>query len=159
MIEAVRDELFEYMVESHRLLDLRYQRLLDAMVVGAPEVRELWTQLDHELLAHMEGEERYVLPAFARFDREEAVALLQDHGRVRVQLLELGVAVDLHALRYERSLELVELLRAHGAREERVLYRWADRALDPSLTRAVFRHVQSPRLAPEKAEKAVAHAT
>ncbi|CAN5360625.1 hypothetical protein BH11MYX1_BH11MYX1_09870 [soil metagenome] len=150
MTVAHRDELFEYMVESHRLLDIRYQRLLDAMAVGAPEVCELWTQLDHDLLSHLEGEERYVLPAFAHFDREEAVALLQEHGRVRVQLLELGVAVDLHELRHKRSIELVELLRAHAAREENLLYRWADRELDPSLKRSVLEHVACDRVAPEE---------
>jgi hypothetical protein len=121
--------LYTYMIRSHQMLEELYLQVLDAMSIEAPTLRELWTTLDRELRAHMEAEERFVLPAFARVDREEAVALLRDHGHVREQLLELGVAIDLHAIRYERSHELVERLRVHAAREERLLYRWADQHL------------------------------
>ena len=100
----------------------------------------LWTQFDHELLSHMEAEERFVLPTFARVDAEEALSLLREHGVIRAQLLELGVAVDLHLARYTRALELVELLRAHAGREDNLLYRWADQNLDDSLVAAALAH-------------------
>jgi hypothetical protein len=128
------------MTRSHQYLDDLYTRLLDAMEANAPDVGELWTELDHSLHAHMEAEERFVLPAFARVDRDEAVTLLRDHGKIREQLLELGVAVDLHAIRHIRSLEFIELLRAHAGREENLLYRWADQQLDQSLVEAALAH-------------------
>jgi Hemerythrin HHE cation binding domain len=135
------DTLVGYMTGHHEHLNQLYARLLDALAVNAPDVRDLWTELDHELLAHMEAEERFVLPAFARIDRDEAVAILREHGRIRELLLELGIAVDLHYIRFERSREFIETLRAHAAREDRLLYRWADQKLDPSLVEATRRHI------------------
>lgn len=133
-------DLFTYMVRSHQALGNLYDCLLEAMEVDAPTLRDLWSQLDRGLTAHMEAEERFVLPSFAKVDRAEAVALLRDHGQIRELLLELGVAVDLHELRYERSRELVELLRSHAGREDNLLYRWADQNLDTALAQAAIAH-------------------
>ena len=129
------------MIESHEHLNTLFSQLLDALAANAPDARELWTKLDHELLAHMEAEERFVLPAFARIDREEALALLREHGRIREQLLELGVAVDLHCIRLEQSRAFIETLRAHAGREDNLLYRWADTRLDARLGEATRRHI------------------
>src|SRR3569623_1494208 len=110
------------------------------MEADAPDVQALWTQLDHEMIAHMEAEERYVLPRFAHVDADEAMALLREHVTIRSQLLDIGVAVDLHAARYTRALDLVEQLRAHAGREDRLLYRWAVLNLDASLVTAAMAH-------------------
>src|SRR5689334_3535632 len=92
----IESSIYNYMLRSHRHLEDQYCRVLEALEVGAPELRALWAELEHEVLAHLEAEERYVVPAFARVDREEALALLREHGQVREYLLELGVAIDLH---------------------------------------------------------------
>jgi hypothetical protein len=130
-----------FMMEDHERLDRLFGRLLDALESNAPDVRDLWTELDDGLLAHMEAEERFMLPSFARIDREEAVALARAHGRIREQLLELGVALDLHCLRLEQARDFIQTLRAHAEREDNLLYRWADARLDPSLIDAVRRHI------------------
>jgi len=132
--------LYAYMVKSHQYLDDLYGELLDALAANAPDLGEVWTKFEHTLLAHMEAEERFVLPSFAKVDRPEAIALIRDHGMFREQLLELGVAVDLHAIRYERSREFVDRLRAHGAREDNLLYRWADEHLEIALATAALAH-------------------
>jgi len=135
------DHLTQFMTASHRHLDQVFSNLLGALEVNAPDVRELWTELDHGLAAHMEAEERYVLPVFARVDPDEAVALLREHGEIRQQLLELGVAVDLHSIRFEQSRRFIAALRAHADREDRLLYRWADERLDRSLIAAAHHHL------------------
>ncbi|CAN5894040.1 hypothetical protein BH11MYX3_BH11MYX3_12120 [soil metagenome] len=112
------------------------------MRVNAPDVPALWTKLDHGLLSHMEAEERYVLPAFARVDRAAALEVLREHGQIRAMLLELGVAVDLHSIRFEQSEELIRLLRAHASTEDNLLYRWADQRLDDALRAATRRHAE-----------------
>ncbi|MDX2091577.1 MAG: hemerythrin domain-containing protein [Kofleriaceae bacterium] len=132
---------YAYMIEHHALLEKKFEALLDAMRHDAADVGSLWTEVDHGLLAHMEAEERYVLPAFARVDRAAAAELLREHGEIRQLLLELGVAVDLHQLRYERSQTFVQMLRAHAGREDNLLYRWADERLDLALRRRVLAHV------------------
>ena len=135
------DTLVAFMTENHARLDRIYEQLIEALAANAPEARELWTALDHGLLAHMEAEERFVLPAFARVDRDEAVALLREHGKLREQLLELGIAVDLHFIRLDQGRAFIETLRAHAGREDRLLYRWADERLDAALVDATRRHL------------------
>lgn len=130
--------LYAYMMRSHEQLRDQVTRLLAAMQANArTDVTTLWNELEHKLLDHMEAEERFVLPAFAHVDYGEATELLRDHGRIRENLLELGIAVDLHCIRFERSQEFIELLLRHAEREERLLYRWADDRLSPDIAQAV----------------------
>ncbi len=135
------DTIYAFMTAHHARLEVVFDRLLDAMAAGAPEARELWTELDHGLLAHMEAEERYVLPAFATVDHAAARELLGEHAQIREQLLELGVAMDLHHLRFETSEQFIRLLRSHAAREDHLLYQWADARLDQHLRDAARRHM------------------
>jgi hypothetical protein len=137
--------LYNHMLRDHHHLEDEYCRLLEAIEVDAPTVRELWTELEHGLLAHMEAEERYMLPAFATVDRVEALALLREHGQIRELLLELGVAIDLHLLRFERSKEFIAALRAHASREDKLLYRWADKHLTSTQAAAAISFAGRPR--------------
>src|ERR1051325_6658579 len=89
--------LYAYMERSHEQLRDQVTRLLAAMQANArADVITLWNELEHKLLDHMEAEERFVLPTFAHIDYGEATALLREHGLIRENLLELGIAVDLH---------------------------------------------------------------
>jgi len=137
------ESLYNFMTANHARLETQFECLLDAMAVNAPDARELWTELDHGLLAHMEAEERYVIPGFATVDRAAARELLDEHAQIRAQLLELGVAMDLHCLRFETSQELIRLLRSHAAREDHLLYRWADTRLDEGLRRSARAHAMA----------------
>ena len=134
--------LYRYLTHSHDDLRDLLVRLLAAMEANAREdVRSLWTELDHGLLAHMEAEERFVLPVFAHVDQDEARALLREHGLLREQLLQLGVAVDLHCIRFESSRVFADLLAHHAGREEQLLYRWAQEHLEPEAVERVKRHL------------------
>jgi hemerythrin-like domain-containing protein len=142
------------MTSSHDYLRDLLARLLSAMEFNAREdVSALWTELDHGLRAHMEAEERFVLPVFAHIDREEAQALLREHGLLREELLQLGVAVDLHCARYARSLEFATLLARHAVREENLLYRWADERLPAETIGRVKQHVAAASLAAQGAPR------
>ena len=126
------------MMRSHEQLGDQFTRLLTAMEANdRADVTTLWNELDHKLLDHLEAEERFVLPAFAHVDQGEATALLREHGLIRESLLELGIAVDLHYIRYEKSQQFIDLLIRHAEREERLLYRWADDRLSPGVIQAV----------------------
>lgn len=133
-------DLYTFMVRSHHHLEELYSQLLAAMDANAADVHAIWTRFDHELLSHMEAEERFVLPMFAHVDANEAQSLLREHGVIRAQLLEIGVAIDLHEARYARAVELVERLRAHEGCEDHLLYRWADQNLDEALVAATLAH-------------------
>jgi hemerythrin-like domain-containing protein len=130
--------LHAYMTHNHEELREEAARLVAAMQANdRADVSTLWNELENKLLNHMEAEERFVLPSFAHVDRDGATALLRDHGLIRENLLELGIAVDLHYIRYDRSREFIELLLRHAEREERLLYRWADDHLSPGAVQAV----------------------
>ena len=140
---ASSDSLYTFMTYNHARLEQQFDSLLDAMAAGSPDARTLWTELDHGLLAHMEAEERYVIPAFATVDRAAARELLDEHAQIRAQLLELGVAMDLHHLRFETSQEFIRILRSHAAREDNLLYRWADTRLDAQLQSSAREHAMA----------------
>jgi hypothetical protein len=140
---SVESSLCAYMRWSHRHLDDLHGRLLEAVSVNAPGLRHLWTELERGLLAHMEAEERFVLPVFARAHAGEAVALLREHGRFREYLLEFGVEIDLHVIRFKRASEFIEALRSHARREDERLYPWTDKQLDVGLACAAVDHASS----------------
>ena len=134
--------IYLYLTRSHTYLRELLGRVLGAMEANAQDdVRTLWNELDHGLLSHMEAEERFVLPVFAHVDPDETRALLREHGLIREQLLELGIAVDLHSARYHSSHEFAALLDRHGGREETLLYRWADERLAPETIARVQTHM------------------
>lgn len=57
--------------------------------------------------------------------------LTGEHAQIRSALSEMGVAIELHALREEAVTALLGLLRAHGRREDETLYRWTALAALP----------------------------
>lgn len=130
--------LYAYLKRSHELMRDRAGSLFTAMQANArSEVATLWNELERKLLDHMDAEERFVLPALAHVDYGEASELLREHGLIRQQLLELGVAVDLHFIRYENSQQFLDVLLQHAEREERLLYRWAEERLAPEDVQAI----------------------
>jgi hypothetical protein len=81
----------------------------------------------------MELEERDLFPAFTTVNAPEAAALLHEHDRIRQRLLDLGIGVDLHLTRDYQVEEFIRDLRAHAAREDALLYQWAQRELHPTV--------------------------
>ena len=90
----------------------------------ASELVRVWREFEAGLRAHLEVEEAELFPLLP--DRAERTALERDHERFREQLDELGLQVEVHAIRKESVDTLCEALRAHAAREDAVLYRVAD---------------------------------
>ena len=127
----IESSFFNYMIRVHGRHEDLCAQLLDGIASRSPRARQFWTELDESLRSHMDAEERYVLPAFGRIDREEALALVREHGRIREQLLEIGIAIDLHEL--APAQQFIAMLREHAAREDKLMYRWANEKLDPKL--------------------------
>lgn len=116
---------------DHARLEKICDELLAAYRSGEWEqVRKQWDVLEPALRTHMDTEELDVFPELRAIDHDEADALLADHAELRRLLGTLGVAIDLHAVPLGDAQELIARLRAHGAREESLLYPWMDTALD-----------------------------
>lgn len=115
------------------------RRLLDAFSLDDREqVRALWTEFECGLEAHMEAEERHLMPLLATLSERETRILLEEHARIRAQLAELGVGVDLHLVRLEAAQAFIDHLRQHAAHEDTLLYKRADETLDDGTRRGVF---------------------
>lgn len=128
--DAPHGSLREAMLLDHRRLERMFAPLCSAFEADAAEAATLWTQLDAALERHFQMEEREIFPALARRNAHEAEGLASEHADIRRQLLVLGVGVDLHITRLEVVRALVRKLRAHAAREDALLYRWAEQHLD-----------------------------
>lgn len=113
--------------QDHARIEALYEALMDAFRADAREaVLQLWAVLERALLGHMDAEERWVLPAFARVDPLEAAALLEEHGNLRSRLADLGIGVELHAIPEGVATRFAETLRAHARRENVLLHRWIE---------------------------------
>jgi hypothetical protein len=120
------------LIRDHERLDGLFAELLQAFrTEDWATVRAAWTHFETGLLAHLDAEERYLLPLFARAEPGEAAELRAEHGAFRKLLAELGVGVDLHAVSLAVADALVSALRAHALREDVLFYRWAGRHVAP----------------------------
>jgi hypothetical protein len=90
-------------------------------------VRRHLEDLEVRVFEHIEAEERHLIFRYMEEDPDDARAIWQEHAALRRSLTQLGIAVDLLALRVEDVRVFVETLRAHGRRESAGLYRWAAR--------------------------------
>ena len=113
----------------------RLERALDAMLAGAErgdwqDLQRRWTSFGRELTRHMDAEEIRIISGFGREHPREARTLLDDHARIRAQLTELGLELELGNATVERAHGFMIDLREHAAREDAVLYPWAARGLD-----------------------------
>lgn len=115
------------LLQDHHALAQHLTQLTCALEGGDPgDVAEVWTQFERSLRDHIDTEERCLFPLVASAHRTEIEQLRLEHQRIRCAMGELGVAVDLHALRKASVDELVLYLLAHAAREEHSLYQWVD---------------------------------
>jgi hypothetical protein len=145
-----RAGLRSQLTRDHERLERLFEVLIAAFDADArQDAARLWGELERGLSAHMDFEERHVLPAFCAVDRVEAEDLLREHHLIRCRLTDLGVGVDLHLLRVEVVADFIALLRAHARREDALLYRWAEREL-PASEQALF----LPGSPPEPAARA-----
>jgi hemerythrin-like domain-containing protein len=123
------------MLPSHRPLPAHHQdieRAFEALAARAHEgdpvaLRAEWTAFEAELESHLDMEERELIPLFCEQHPEEARALCDEHAEIRAALTQLGIDLDLHALRADAVTAFVEKLRAHARREDRLLYPWVER--------------------------------
>ena len=134
--ETIRDKLTADHVRLERLFEDVLARLARN---DRDETRAAWSEFERALTAHLDAEEKLVLPAFAFANPEEARAIAAEHERFRAKLLELGVAVDLHTLRLDDAKDFVGELHAHGRREDALMYRWAEKNLEEAVRAALVR--------------------
>lgn len=132
----------EHFLDDHRRLERIFEGLLDAFECGSrEELSELWTRFESSLERHMVAEEKWMLPAFARENHDEAERIKAEHADIRRRLTEIGVGVDLHIIRLPVAKAFVDSLRAHAARENELLYKWIDDVMSVEERRSILREL------------------
>jgi hypothetical protein len=127
-------------VSEHFLADhARLERLLGRVqsALEKPDrdgALQRWTEYRASLMAHLEAEEKNLIPALLLRSQREARVIVQEHRHLRSRIKELDDAMASHPR--EEALEdlrdFSDELRAHTLGEERILYRWTDSHLDES---------------------------
>lgn len=111
---------------DHDALETRAAHVLDSIISGTrSEISDATALMRSSILAHLDGEERELIPAYMTEQPADARLILQEHAAIRKSLDELDIATDLHFLRANVVKELLTRLRAHAARENKGLYRFA----------------------------------
>ena len=132
--------------KHHTELDQRIAVLLTkADGDDCHDLANAWNRFERELLRHLDLEEHELFPRLKTEHPEDVAALTQDHEALRRDLLALGVRADLHCLRAEAVRTFVADLRAHAAREDETLYRWASRDVDGDAWARIARSLREAR--------------
>ncbi len=111
------------LVKDHVSLDALLVKLAeDAQATDRQALQQTWSDLEKRLIAHLDAEERYLLP-LVEFDNPLEVARTRrEHAEIRDLLAELGLAIELHTARQPDVQRLIDMLRAHAEHEESALY-------------------------------------
>ncbi len=109
---------------DHRALEALFAQVLEALEAGAPDASALWMQFDQALTAHFEHEETSLLVDLLAVRPRETRVVLEEHRYLRNRLAQLRATLP--AVPVDSVRTFLDELRAHGAHEERVLYRWAE---------------------------------
>jgi len=119
--------LREGMLADHRRIEGLLTRVVVALeaVDPARAVAE-WAELDRALTAHLDAEDRHIIPTLFASRPRDAQSLLQEHRHVRNRALELGNAIRKNTLSPWTVRGFLDELSAHVRRETEVLYDFAD---------------------------------
>jgi hemerythrin superfamily protein len=125
--DAAHSLIADHFLADHRRLELLMTQLLDAFAADdREELAKVWNDLDAGLTAHMEAEERHLIPALEQTDKAKARRILNGHQAIRAALFELGAGIDLHIVRADAAQAFVAQLREHARMEDELLYPWID---------------------------------
>jgi len=141
-------DLQQRFLADHRRLEKLFTQLMEAFNADArEETQQLWSELERGLETHFTAEERFLFPSFALVDPVETGHLSAEHAALRARVADLGVGVDLKLVRADVAKDFIDGIRAHAAREDALLYRWANTALPEE---AAARLAQSLPLGPKE---------
>jgi hemerythrin-like domain-containing protein len=115
------------MREDHARLERVFEAVLAAFQADArAELSELWARFESGLRRHFELEEQLMLPRFKSSQPLEAAQLALEHVAILKKLEQLGINVDLHLTRADVVADFIATIRAHAAREDALMYVWAN---------------------------------
>lgn len=126
-----KTELFEMLRRDHETVRELFKRIEKSTSAQVALRQELFTELEHELLLHMEAEERFFYTALEQHDAARAGALVSyEEHQVAKSIIGAfnGLAVDDE--RWPAKLRVLsQQVRRHVDEEEHELFRAAKKVL------------------------------
>jgi hemerythrin superfamily protein len=139
-----RAELRVALTQDHEKIDAMFDCLVACAQSDASfELQAVWIDFERALLGHMDWEEMYLLPAYEQHAPADAAAIRADHASFRSLLAQIGIDLERHNAHAQTIEEFVRRLRAHAAREERVLYPWIDQAIEHHAVHAMLKRMRT----------------
>lgn len=124
---------------DHERLEIGARHLLECVLFGRADVVErAFSRFCVEMLAHMEAEQKYLLPVFERERPEAAKAIHDDHALIRALLATIAQQIARRAATPDVIRKLVEALGGNGKREVGELYPWAESGVKAEDSRAAI---------------------
>ncbi len=115
------------LLSDHEQVEGELVRLIAAFQIDdRAQMQASWTAFEARLTAHLETEERHLVPALLRWRGRDARVIIEEHKLIRRRVAELGTAIDLHTARLDVLRAFADELRAHARTEDKLLYQWAD---------------------------------
>lgn len=115
------------LLAEHAELELLIEQLRESVEAGDNKALvEPWRQFERGLTQHLVFEERELFPAYRERAPEETRAFEQAHAAIREIIDDIGVRIELHAVRADELEDLLTALRNHRRAEELAFYRWAE---------------------------------
>jgi hemerythrin-like domain-containing protein len=146
MKEEAHANIQDALRDDHRRLDALIEALLNPVHVNDAVLADrAFRDLELGLVAHIDVEDQHMLPLLEKEDPAEAATIRAEHERIRKLLAELGIGLEIHVVREETMEELARFLRNHAAREEGLLYRLAEDALEEAPRRSILERLKSVR--------------
>lgn len=128
---------------DHERLEIGARHLLECVLFGrADVVEQAFSRFCAEMMAHLEAEQNYMLPAFEKEHADEAKLIREDHALVRALLATIAEQVARRAATPDTIRKLIEAVRASGEREVKSLYPWAEHGVEMADSRAALEHIQ-----------------
>lgn len=128
------EKLSTALLDDHRELEAMMRDVAAATETSdRATVQSSWSRFEPALLHHMDWEEAALLPGFERAHPIDAARFRADHARLREQLTDIGIRIDLRSARAEDIEAFLAALRAHSEAENRLVYAWADATIEPPI--------------------------
>lgn len=124
--------------DHHRRLDAQCHALVARADAGEHELGPAWRRFEAELLEHFAAEEQHVLPSYAQHAPEDAGRLRDEHARIRALIAPIGLDIELRRPCAALLRVVSQALAAHAAREDALLYPWAQHHLPDDSQRSLF---------------------
>ncbi len=154
--QTAEPNIFDLLKQDHRKVEELFRHLLDEF---EPD-REIFTQIRQDLLAHMEGEERYFYPALKQgedltFLTNEAIV---EHETARTLLNKIAKTSETSEMWLPHVKVLSQIVDMHIEEEESDVFKKAKKALSKTQQTEIAQRFQqgktnSQRIAGEFATK------